>query len=212
MRDPYEVLQVRQGASRDEIKSAYKKLAKQFHPDQYGDNPLKDLAEQKMMEINEAYEYLMKNTSDSYSQRQNSYNNQNNNYNTSNNQSYDNSTGDIYQRIRMDINSGNLSAAEQQLNNVAFKDAEWNYLMGLIYLRKGWYDSASTYITTAFNLNPSNIEYRNAYNNLSTQNNSYRKNYYGKSTRDNDMCDLCVKLWCADSLCECMGGDLISCF
>src|SRR3712207_9252295 len=79
MRDPYEVLQVRQGASRDEIKSAYKKLAKQFHPDQYGDNPLKDLAEQKMMEINEAYEYLMKNTSDSYSQRQNSYNNQSNN-------------------------------------------------------------------------------------------------------------------------------------
>lgn len=224
MRDPYEILEVRKGASKDEIKSAYKKLAKQYHPDQYDNNPLKELAEDKMAEINEAYEYLMKQTNSngygsstssnssnrsSYSSSQ-SNNNYSYNYNSSNNSSTSNSS-DAYQSIRTDINSGNLSAAEKKLNSLPFKDAEWNYLMGLLYLRKGWYDSANNYIVTAYNLNPNNLEYKRAYNNLSTQNNSYRQNYYGRSSRDTDMCDLCTKLWCLDSMCECFGGDMIPC-
>lgn len=209
MRDPYEVLGLRKGASKDDIKSAYKKLAKQYHPDQFDDNPLRDLAEERMREVNEAYDYLMKNagnTSNNYESYSGRANTNNSSYSTSYN------TGDIYQSIRKDIDSGNLSAAEQKLNSVTFKDAEWNYLMGTIYMRKGWYDSANNYITTAFNLNPANPQYRETYNQLNRQTKNYRQNYYGKSSRDNDMCDLCVKLWCADSLCECMGGDLISCF
>ena len=46
--NPYEVLGVKPGASQEEIKSAYRKLVKQYHPDQYGDNPLKNLAEEKL--------------------------------------------------------------------------------------------------------------------------------------------------------------------
>lgn len=56
--NPYEVLGVKPGASQDEIKSAYRKLVKQYHPDQYVDNPLKDLAEEKLAEVNRAYEML----------------------------------------------------------------------------------------------------------------------------------------------------------
>ena len=52
------MLGVRDGASQEEIKQAYRELAKKYHPDQYGNNPLKDLAEDKMREINEAYEVL----------------------------------------------------------------------------------------------------------------------------------------------------------
>ena len=52
--NPYEVLGVKPGASQDEIKSAYRKLVKQYHPDQYVDNPLKDLAEEKLAEVKEA--------------------------------------------------------------------------------------------------------------------------------------------------------------
>lgn len=50
----YEVLGISQSATADEIKRAYRKLAKQYHPDM---NPAKD-AEVKMKEINEAYEVL----------------------------------------------------------------------------------------------------------------------------------------------------------
>ena len=54
--NPYEVLGVKPGASQDEIKSAYRKLVKQYHPDHSVDNPLKDLAQAKLAEINKAYE------------------------------------------------------------------------------------------------------------------------------------------------------------
>ena len=61
MRDPYEVLEINRGASKEEIQKAYRKLVKKYHPDQYRDNPLAKLAEEKLAEINEAYDYLMKN-------------------------------------------------------------------------------------------------------------------------------------------------------
>ena len=55
-KSPYEVLGVRQGASPDEIKTAYRKLVKQYHPDSYKGHPLEQLAKEKMQEVNEAYE------------------------------------------------------------------------------------------------------------------------------------------------------------
>ena len=62
MRNPYEVLEIKENSSAEEIKKAYRELAKKYHPDQYGDNPLKDLAGEKMRELNEAYDYLTKNS------------------------------------------------------------------------------------------------------------------------------------------------------
>ena len=56
MADPYQVLGVKPDCSDDELKKAYRELAKKYHPDNYHDSPLADLAQEKMKEINEAYE------------------------------------------------------------------------------------------------------------------------------------------------------------
>lgn len=199
MSNPYEVLGVPQGASDDEIKHAYRELVKKYHPDQYGDNPLKDLAEEKLKEINEAYDYLMKNNNGSnYKYSENSYNNS-----SYNEQSYDNSSID-YNSIRMDINSGNFAEAERKLNSLGNHDGEWNYLMGIINMRKGWYDAAYNNINTACSMNPSNLEYREALNKLSSLNNGYRQPY--NTRRDPDLCSICSTLYCMNCCCESMAG------
>ena len=59
-KDPYQILGVSPSASEEEIKAAYRELAKKYHPDNYADNPLADLAQEKMQEINEAYDTLIR--------------------------------------------------------------------------------------------------------------------------------------------------------
>ena len=59
MKDPYSVLGVNKNATDEEIKNAYRELARKYHPDNYTDNPLSDLAGEKMQEINEAYDAIM---------------------------------------------------------------------------------------------------------------------------------------------------------
>ena len=54
-RDLYEILELQKGASEDEIKKAYRRLAKKYHPDL---NPGDKTAEAKMKEVNGAYEIL----------------------------------------------------------------------------------------------------------------------------------------------------------
>ena len=58
MNDPYKVLNVSPSASDEEVKKAYRDLARKYHPDNYHDNPLADLAQEKMKEINAAYEQI----------------------------------------------------------------------------------------------------------------------------------------------------------
>jgi len=200
--NPYEILGVKPGASQDEIKSAYRKLIKQYHPDQFGDNPLKNLAQEKMIEINEAYEKLTKNPNASYSNS------------SSSNSSYNNSSSSFsdFQEIRRFIQSGNYAAAESRLNSNNNRNAEWHYLYGAVLLNKGWFDSALEHMNTAVNMDPNNFEYRQGLNSLRQRGNNYSNPYYRTTNTNNaDMCNCCVNLWCLDSLCECAGGDLISC-
>ena len=53
-KDPYKVLGVKPTDSDDTIKDAYRKLARKYHPDKYADGDLKELAEEKMKEVNSA--------------------------------------------------------------------------------------------------------------------------------------------------------------
>ena len=73
--EAYKILEVSENSSEEEIKAAYKKLAKKYHPDFYQNNPLASLAEEKLKEINEAYDILNKNKTVNRQTVKNSYDN-----------------------------------------------------------------------------------------------------------------------------------------
>ena len=62
MNDPYKILGVSQNATDDEIKKAYRNLARKYHPDNFAGSAMAELAEEKMKQLNEAIsdEYVTK--------------------------------------------------------------------------------------------------------------------------------------------------------
>lgn len=209
MNDPYSVLGVSPSASDDEIKKAYRELARKYHPDNYHDNPLADLASEKMKEINEAYDLITKNREQGGAYGGSAYQSQSrpNSYR----QSYSGANyNSAYAQIRNLINANNLSQAEAMLNNISSHDAEWHYLMGSVYWRKGWMDEAGRYFRTAATMDPTNIEYRNAVQYMNQGGQAYRPAGAGSMTQT-DACNVCSNLICMDCLCEMMGGDCIPC-
>lgn len=208
MRNPYEVLGIREGASEEEIKKAYRELVKKYHPDQYRDNPLSSLAEEKLREVNEAYDCLMKNMSAGQRSKTwagSSYQQQNSNWQNQ-------GTSDFYNSVRAHIKTGNIGAAESMLNSTNDRSAQWYYLRGLVFQRRGWYDEAYSNIQTAVNMEPTNFEYREALSRMTMANNVYRGYAYGRGyDQGPDLCTMCQCLWCSDCCCECFGGDLIGC-
>lgn len=56
--NPYEVLGVSETATDEQVRSAYIKLVKKYHPDRYQDSDLKDLANDKLKQVNEAYDTI----------------------------------------------------------------------------------------------------------------------------------------------------------
>lgn len=204
--NPYKVLGVSEDATQEEIRAAYLQLVKKYHPDKYTDNPLKELANEKLKEINEAYELLTKKSqSTSAGRGQQSYGG---GYSGSGS-AYSGPAAAEFARARSYINQNNLHAAKQVLDGISVRNAEWYYLYGIVYLRQGWYDKAREYISRAYEQEPGNAEYRNAYAALNNSGNPFAG---GRTAQGQamgcDACDICSSLLCADCCCSMMGGRL----
>ncbi len=196
--NPYEVLGIKEGASKDEIKAAYREQVKKYHPDKHQDNPLNDLAEEKMQEINEAYDTLMEGGGNS------SYGNMGNS-NGGSSGPYKRNNPAFYE-IRKTIDRGDIGRAEQMLNAADDRGAEWHFLYGMTYARKGWYDQAIEFIEDACVMDPDNMEYRQNLNRIMNVRSPYtsqsRNMGYGNS---DDMCCKCCAAYCAfDMCCDCI--------
>jgi len=191
MKDPYEVLGVPHGASDEEIKRAYRDLARKYHPDNYVNNPLADLAQEKMKEINEAYDALTKGAGT-----------------TSGSSSYSGSSGSAsFAEIRRLIQLGRLDEAESKLDGMGNHNAEWYFLRGVIAQRRGWMDEAAQNFRIASQMDPTNMEYRSALSSVTGGGyggfGGYRQQQYGGTNQNDACCEMCQMLMCLNCLCDC---------
>ncbi len=210
MADPYAVLGIPRDATDEQLKDAYRALARKYQEDSLASGPLADVAKRKMEELDRAYDAVVaeRRGQTAYSSGQSSYTNANTGYGGYNAYGSNAYGGSQFADVRAQINNGRIDDAEMILDGipVAARTAEWYFLKGQIQQRRGWFDEAYKNYSTACQRDPGNTEYAAAFNAL---NNNSRGGYRQTRGGGCDACDICSSLLCADCCCECMGGDLI---
>ena len=212
MNDPYKILGVSPTATDDEVKTAYRNLARKYHPDKYRDSDLAEMAGEKMKEINAAYDEIQKiragkapgGTPGGGSAYGGAYGG-----------AYDGGTyGDAtggssysgsnpYVTARQLINLRRVAEAAQILASIPENErgAEWHFLMGCVAVSRGHYVDAGQFFDTACGMDPNNLEYRDAQERLRNRSAGFGA---GNTTRSSSCscCDVCAAFMCADCCCD----------
>ncbi len=221
MTDPYKVLGLSPDATDEEVKKAYRRLAKKYHPDL---NPGDQEAARKMQEVNAAYEQIKNPQSASnsgtggagayggygsgsyggyydpfggYSQRRD----------------YGNQTGDQYQQAAYQyLRFGQYAQALNALNNSADRNAQWYYLSALANDGLGNQVTALEHIRKAVSMDPDNQTYLDALNRIEYGGSAYRQqagNFQGFSMGGSPCTNFCL-CYLAQMLC-CGGTPIFFC-
>ena len=140
MSDPYKVLGISPNATDEEVKEAYRDLAKKYHPDNYSGSPIADLASEKNEGGQRGLRYHYQRTE----KRKAGGGRTGGSY-------YDSyaNTSSEYRDVPSLINENRIADAEQILNGVPVdrRNAEWFFLKGTILYRRGWLDEAYNHFT-----------------------------------------------------------------
>lgn len=193
--NPYEVLGVSPNDDEETIKKAYRNLVKKYHPDRYANSPMAEQANEKLKEINLAYDMI---TGKAQPEQNTGYGGYNTGgYGGYNAGGYGASFEVSFENARRLISMRQLTAAETMLASLP-QNAEWNYLMGIIYLNRGWYSRAKEYIDRAVSLDPQNAEYRAAQGNFANRAGSFRS----YSTKISPLACCVTSLCCSNLFCR----------
>ena len=224
MKDPYEVLGLPHGASNDEVKSAYRRLSRKYHPDANINNPNKAEAEEKFKEIQQAYKAIMDGDTgygNSYgaggygspygngSYGSGSYRNSNSG---GRREEYDPNDQDsrYFQAARNYLRSGSYEEARTVLNQIQDHNAKWHYYSGVCNAGLGNQIRALEMLQRAIQLEPDNMEYKQAYEQIKSGSKWYmdQGQGYGMDMSGRDMTK-CCNTFCTTLLClSCCGGNM----
>ena len=199
--NPYEVLGVSEGADEETIKKAYKELVKKYHPDKYVNNPLADLAAEKMKEINKAYDMLTKKKGSS-DPAQGGYS-QTGGYGGFGNMGGYQNIRPTFSLVRQLINMNAISQALSMLSELP-KTAEWYFLSGVANIRRGYYDEGIQQLEKAVEMEPDNSEYNDTLDRVRDNAESYM-NGGGMYTSGGNICGnipcYCMPCFCPGCCC-----------
>ena len=202
MRNPYDVLGVAQGASEEEIKKAYRKLSRIYHPDANVNNPNKAMAEEKFKEVQQAYQQIMK------EKEQGSYGG----YGFGgfggfggSAASADYSETEVRMRaVRNFINSRHYAEALRLLSEIGDHSPDWYYYSAIANSGMGNNVRARQHASMAVQMQPDNLQYRQLMAQLENNGTWYRSvgETYGSPLNVGG--DWCTRMCLANILCNCL--------
>lgn len=212
MFDPYSVLGVSRDASDEEIKKAYRKLSRKYHPDANINNPNKAQAEEKFKEVQQAYEQIMKERE--YGSSYSSTGNYGGfgGFGSQTNSGYQDEEAVRRQAAANFIQSGHYREAMNVLSSLNQRNGHWYYLSSMANMGLGNNVNALNDIRQAVNMEPDNLQYRMLLQRMEGGGTWYQEqqNPFGGMPVDNG--DYCMKLCLANMLCNlCCGGGGVFC-
>ena len=139
----YELLNLPPSATKEEIRSAYRALARRWHPDRFMEGPERDWANEKMAEINAAYRACLNGTAAPAPDAE--------------------SDARTLRRIEELIDGGQYPLARRMLMSIATRCAEWNYLFGAMLMKTRDTRKALIYLQVAAHQQPENAKYARAF-------------------------------------------------
>ena len=201
MNNPYEILGLNQGASEDDVKKAYKQLAKKYHPDVTGNDPA---AAKKMQEINAAYDAIInhKASANTYGYNRNAYSSYSG---YANQQSYDEFANELQAAMNY-INARRYMEALTALSGVPEnkRSGKWYYLSAVAKGYSGDTQGARSDIKTALAKEPNNMSYRAFQDRLNSGTSHYT--YYSNanySRGGNAFVECCLPTIILNLFCNC---------
>lgn len=207
---PFIILGLEENATMAEVNDAYTSLKKKYSNERFLEGEVGHQATKKLAELENAYEDCKE---------------------ILNSRVVVENFGSAFGIVEKNIKNGALEEAQQELDNIETRDAEWHYFQSIIYYKKNWYTESKKQLQIAIALDDANQKYKtslqkleevinqndhfaNAGNNANNANAS-RAGYSDPNQRNvsqrDQCCNGCGLLCCADTCCECMGGDCISC-
>ncbi len=194
MQKYFEVLGLNETATDEEIENAYKTLKEKYSRERFLEGERGNEAARQLTKLETAYNEIMENRKST-------------------------AEGDLnsFATVEELIKAGNISLAQEKLDNISDRNAEWHYLQSVIFYKKNWLNESKKQLEIAMNIEPHNNKYTQAYTRLKDKmeynNRQYNNGYYGAQggqqttqqmggTDSNGCVNDCLTLCCINMMCN----------
>ncbi len=214
--DPYSVLGVERTASDDEIKKAYRRLSRKYHPDANINNPNKELAEAKFKEVLQAYQTIMderenRGAGGAYGSAYGGFG-YDTYRNNGRNAEYEDDDSRYMKAVANYINSGSFNEALNLLNSIKRRNGDWYYYSAIANMGVGNNITATEHINMALRYEPGNIRYMQLKGQIERGERMYSGNAETYGFPGTEGMGNCSKLCTYYLICSfCSGGGRIFC-
>lgn len=146
-KDPYMILQTYKDASESEIDSAYQRLKAKYSEERFLTGEAGAAAARNLTELEDAYREAKQKFQSKKAET-----------------SYGSELGEIEELIK----ANKTDKAQQQLDEIMERDAEWHYLQSIVFYKKNWYNESKNQLNMAVSMDPLNKKYKDALERLNT--------------------------------------------